>query len=65
MPPPESLDYPQELFPGYHQVEEFGSDADYEDEETTYITLDLGNVEPTLVPSASSYYLIVHQPPRP
>ena len=54
------------LFPGYAQVEFFGQDEEYEhlenggiDEEVVYVTLDLGQVEPTLVPSTSSYRLIV------
>jgi hypothetical protein len=50
---------PTSLCPGYKQVEEFGPDEEYEEEEISYVTLDLGNVEPTLVPSASSYHLIV------
>jgi len=49
---------PSSLFPGYKQVEEFGIDEDYE-EEVTYVTLDLGSIEPTLVPSSSTYRLIV------
>ncbi|KIM42156.1 hypothetical protein M413DRAFT_52784, partial [Hebeloma cylindrosporum] len=49
------------LCPGYKQVESFGPDEEYEDEEeeVCYVTLDLGNVEPTLVPSSSSYRLIL------
>ncbi|TFK80168.1 hypothetical protein K466DRAFT_504357 [Polyporus arcularius HHB13444] len=53
------------LFPGYKQVEAFGPDEDYEshdgevEEEVQYVTLDLGTVEPTLVPSSSSYRLIL------
>lgn len=53
------------LIPGYRQVETFGPDEDYEqrdgqvEEEIAYVTLDLGLVEPTLVPSSSSYRLIV------
>ena len=49
------------LFPGYKHVESFGPDSEYEDaeEEVEYVTLDLGTVEPTLVPSSSSYRLIV------
>jgi len=33
-------------------------DVDYE-EEVEYVVLDLGNIEPTLVPSSSTYRLIV------
>jgi general transcription factor 3C polypeptide 6 len=53
------------LCPGYKWVEAFGKDEEYEDEdgeaveEVEYITIDLGLVEPTLVPSTSSYRLIV------
>jgi hypothetical protein len=48
------------LCPGYVQVEHFADDSEYEDEvEVSYVTLDLGSVEPTLVPSSSSYRLIV------
>ncbi|KAJ3548992.1 hypothetical protein NMY22_g1053 [Coprinellus aureogranulatus] len=62
----EHSDHAQTIFPGYQQVEEFGPDEDYEEgEETAYVTLDLGNVEPTLVPSASSYYLIGLDTPTP
>jgi hypothetical protein len=50
---------PTSLCPGYKQVESFGPDEEYEDEEVCYVTLDMGNVEPTLVPSSSSYRLIV------
>lgn len=56
----------QSLFPGFSQVEAFGQEEEYEhlengevDEEVVYVTLDLGQVEPTLVPSTSSYRLIV------
>ncbi|KAK0218894.1 hypothetical protein IW262DRAFT_1462465 [Armillaria fumosa] len=38
------------LCPGYHQVTQFGPDDHYEEEEHTfYVTLELGNVEPTLI----------------
>ena len=48
------------LFPGYKQVEAFADDDLYEsEEEVTYVTLDLGSIEPTLVPSMSHYQLIV------
>jgi hypothetical protein len=51
---------PSSLCPGYKQVEAFGPDEEYEDEEEVfYVTLDMGNIEPTLVPSSSSYRLIV------
>lgn len=53
------------FIPGYVHVEQFGPDELYEDdgsevvEEVEYITLDLGSVEPTLVPSTSSFRLVV------
>jgi len=57
---------PASLCPGYKQVESFGPDEDYEDEEEVcYVTLDMGNVEPTLVPSSSSYRLIGLDTPTP
>ncbi len=46
--------------PDYHQVTQFGPDDDYEEEEEIfYVTLELGNVEPALIPSCDSYYLVV------
>jgi hypothetical protein len=49
------------LFPGYTQVVAFGPDDEYlsEDEEVVYVTLDLGPIEPTLVPNSATYRLIV------
>ena len=53
------------LFPGYKHVDAFGADDEYEskdgvvEEEVEYVTLDLGSVEPTLIPSSSAYRLIV------
>ncbi|PBK83397.1 hypothetical protein ARMGADRAFT_896891, partial [Armillaria gallica] len=49
------------LCPGYHQVNQFGPDDDYKEEEDEifYITLELGNVEPALIPSCDSYHLVV------
>ena len=56
----------KQLAPGFHQVDAFDSDDNYECdergeviEEVSYVTLDLGAVEPTLVPSSSTYRLIV------
>ena len=38
----------------------FGPDEEYEsEEEVEYVTLDLGTVEPALVPSSSSFRIIV------
>ena len=49
--------------PGYKHVESFSNDNDYESgEEVSYVTLDLGDVEPQLVPSATTYHLIVRIP---
>ncbi|KAJ7471838.1 hypothetical protein FB451DRAFT_1251130 [Mycena latifolia] len=53
------------LCPGYKQVDAFGPDEEYEEEEVTYVTFDLGNVEPTLLPSSSSYRLIGLDTPTP
>ena len=56
----------KQLAPGFRQVDAFDSDDNYECdergeviEEVSYVTLDLGAVEPTLVPSSSTYRLIV------
>ncbi|KAK0218881.1 hypothetical protein IW262DRAFT_1462442 [Armillaria fumosa] len=51
------------LCPGYHQVTQFGPDDNYEEEEEIiYITLELGNVEPSLIPSCDSYHLGLNTP---
>ena|SRR5579863_3245431 len=54
------------LAPGFRQVDAFGHDERYERdengeviEEISYVTLYLGAIEPTLVPSGSTYCLIV------
>ena len=56
----------ERLAPGFRQVDAFGVDGLYECdvhgeiiEEVSYVSLDLGAVEPTLVPSTSTYRLIV------
>ncbi|KAF8331001.1 hypothetical protein F5887DRAFT_999497 [Amanita rubescens] len=50
---------PTSLCPGFRLVEEFDPNEEYEDdEEISYVTFDLGNIEPTLVPSSSTYRLI-------
>lgn len=55
------MNAPPSLCPGYKQVEAFGPEEEYEDEEeVSYVVLDLGNVEPTLVPTSSTYRLIVN-----
>ncbi|KAF8631359.1 hypothetical protein AX15_002444 [Amanita polypyramis BW_CC] len=57
---------PTSLCPGYKHVEQFGPDEEYESgEEVSYVTFDLGNVEPTLVPSSSTYRLIGLDTPDP
>ncbi|KAK0489794.1 hypothetical protein EDD18DRAFT_1359068 [Armillaria luteobubalina] len=54
------------LCPGYHQVSQFGPDDDYEEEEEIlYITLELGNVEPSLILSCDSYHLVGLDTPTP
>jgi hypothetical protein len=54
------MNAPSSLCPGYKQVEAFGPEEEYEDdEEVSYVVLDLGNAEPTLVPTSSTYRLIV------
>ncbi|KAH9979810.1 hypothetical protein BJV74DRAFT_779761 [Russula compacta] len=60
------------LAPGFRQVDAFDSDEYYEHdeqgnviEEISYVTLDLGAVEPTLVPSSSTYRLIGLDTPSP
>ena len=53
---------PTFLCPGYKQVDAFNSSGHYysdDDEDVSYVTLDLGNIEPTLVPSSSTYRLVV------
>ena len=48
------------LFSGYKHVESFGPDEEYEDDvEECYVTLDLGSVEPTLVPNSSTFRIVV------
>ncbi|KAJ6510434.1 hypothetical protein C8R45DRAFT_858306 [Mycena sanguinolenta] len=53
------------LCPGYKQVDAFGPDEEYEEEEVVYVTLDLGNAEPSLIPSSSHYRLIGLDTPTP
>ncbi|KAK0187025.1 hypothetical protein F5146DRAFT_935552 [Armillaria mellea] len=54
------------LCPGCHQVTHFGPDDDYEEEEEIfYVTLELGNVEPSLIPSCNSYHLVGLDTPTP
>jgi hypothetical protein len=54
---------------GYTHVEAFSTaDGFYEsdeEEQVSYVTLDLGDVEPQLVPSATAYRLIVRPPHLP
>ncbi|KAK0502472.1 hypothetical protein EDD18DRAFT_1458648 [Armillaria luteobubalina] len=54
------------LCPGYHQVTQFRPEDDYEEEEEIiYITLELGNVEPTLIPSCDGDHLVGLDTPTP
>ncbi|KAH9979540.1 hypothetical protein BGW80DRAFT_1164465 [Lactifluus volemus] len=60
------------LSTGFRQVDAFDSDDNYERdeqgeiiEEISYVTLDLGPVEPSLVPSSSTYRLIGLDTPTP
>ncbi|EPS96345.1 hypothetical protein FOMPIDRAFT_1091260, partial [Fomitopsis schrenkii] len=54
------------LVSGYKHVDSFGPDEEYEsEEEVEYVTLDLGTVEPALVPSSSSLRLIGLDTPTP
>ncbi|PBK83388.1 hypothetical protein ARMGADRAFT_675996 [Armillaria gallica] len=52
------------LCPGYYQVTQFGPNDDYEEEEEEifYVTLELRNVEPSLIPSCDSYHLVAWIP---
>jgi len=51
-------------FTGYRQVESFGNEEEYlSEEDVFYVTLDLGTVEPTLLPSSSTYRLVVSTGP--
>ncbi|KAL4264428.1 Transcription factor TFIIIC triple barrel domain-containing protein [Pleurotus pulmonarius] len=53
-------------FSGYKHVDAFGAEDDYEGgEEVSYVTLDLGVIEPTLVPSSAEYRLIGLDTPTP
>ncbi|KAF9522868.1 hypothetical protein CPB83DRAFT_748015, partial [Crepidotus variabilis] len=57
---------PTSLCPGFAQVESFGPDEEYDsEEEVCYVTLDLGDIEPQLVPSSNSYRLIGLDTPTP
>ncbi|ESK84614.1 hypothetical protein Moror_13326 [Moniliophthora roreri MCA 2997] len=55
------IDFPSDsLCPGYKFVQEFGPNEEYEEEEEVfYVTMELGNIEPTLVPSSDSIRLIL------
>ncbi|KAK7018618.1 hypothetical protein R3P38DRAFT_2983542 [Favolaschia claudopus] len=53
------------LCAGYKQVEAFGPDDEYEEEEVVYVTLDLGDIEPSLIPRSSHYRLIGLDTPTP
>ncbi|EPQ53221.1 hypothetical protein GLOTRDRAFT_63901 [Gloeophyllum trabeum ATCC 11539] len=54
------------LFPGYRQVDPFEPDEEYEEEEeVSYVTLDMGSIDPTLLPSLSAFRLIGLDTPTP
>ncbi|KAG0697391.1 hypothetical protein DFH29DRAFT_835934 [Suillus ampliporus] len=54
------------LFTGYRQVDSFDPDEEYlSEDEVFYVTLDLGTVEPTLLPSSSTYRLVGLDTPTP
>ncbi|KAG6915768.1 hypothetical protein DXG01_009884 [Tephrocybe rancida] len=56
------------LYPGYKHVSSFGDASEYasdEEEQVSYVTLDLGSIEPSLVPSSSTYRLIGLDTPTP
>ena len=50
---------PTTFCPGYVHVEDFSQDDEYEDEEVCYVTVELENVEPTLIASSEHMRLIV------
>lgn len=52
------MNRPASLCPGYIHVDAF-NDEEYEEEEVMYVTVDLENIEPSLIPSSDSYRLIV------
>ncbi|KAG1864984.1 hypothetical protein DFJ58DRAFT_838723 [Suillus subalutaceus] len=45
-------------FVGYRQVDSSGPDEGYLSEDVFYVTVDLGAVEPTLLPSSSTFRLV-------
>ncbi len=54
------MNRPECLCPGYTQVETFGPDDEYdEEEEVVYVTLDLVDVDASLIPSSKAYRLMV------
>ncbi|KLO09106.1 hypothetical protein SCHPADRAFT_834401 [Schizopora paradoxa] len=57
----------QSPFEGYKQVEAFGPDEEYDEESTEEfcVTLDLGHIDQTLLPSSSTYRLIGLDTPTP
>lgn len=63
LPSTSTFTQPTSLCPGYKNVDAFNSSDDYysddDENDVSYVTLDLGNIEPTLVPSSSTYRLIV------
>ncbi|KAK0477693.1 hypothetical protein IW261DRAFT_1608994 [Armillaria novae-zelandiae] len=53
------------LCPGYHPVTQFRPDNDYEEEEIFYITLELSNIELSLIPRCNSCHLVGLGTPTP
>ena len=63
IPSTSTFTQPTSLCPGYKNVDAFNSSDDYysddDENDVSYVTLELGNIEPTLVPNSSTYRLIV------
>ncbi|KAF8878150.1 hypothetical protein CPB85DRAFT_1234868 [Mucidula mucida] len=60
------MNRPECLCPGYTQVETFGPDDEYdEEEEVVYVTLDLVDVDASLIPSSKAYRLMGLDTPNP
>ncbi|KAF9050831.1 hypothetical protein BDZ89DRAFT_593171 [Hymenopellis radicata] len=60
------MNRPDCLCPGYTQVDTFGPDDDYDDEEeVVYVTLDLTDVDASLIPSSKAYRLMGLDTPNP
>jgi general transcription factor 3C polypeptide 6 len=55
------------MIPGYVHVDHFGNDSEYEsgEDEIEYVTLDLVQAEPQLIPQTSSYRIAGLDTPTP